>query len=433
MRSCFYNDKMSTQIKLNNPQSRFFSSAHFATAFVGGFGSGKSEGLFTRMLSTKLQFPQNDLAYFAPTYSLIKDIAYVRLDAMLSSFGVQFNLNKTDHYLKIKNCGKILFRTLDNPDKIVGFEVMDGFIDELDTLPFDVAENCWNKVIARCRQKPKHKAKHKRPENQIFVGTTPEGFNFTWKMWESEPREGYYQIKARTDSNPHLPKNYIENLKNSYSKELIEAYLNGEYVNLIGKTVYHCYDSDKNNTDRQIRKGDKLYVGCDFNVNNMSAVIHVIEDGHPLAVGEITGLTDTPDLIRELNRYRDEGHQVIVYPDSTGKSNKTIDASKSDIQLFRNEYFEIRAPYSNPPIKDRISSMNGMFCNSRGERRYLVNRLKCPEYSNALLKQTWESNGKPKKTYSNNIDDLNDAAGYFMHYEFSIDKIQFSSRSVAVG
>jgi hypothetical protein len=39
---------------------------------------------------------------------------------------------------------------------------------------------------------------------------------------------------------------------------------------------------------------------------------------------------------------------------------------------------------ANPPVKDRINSMNAMFCNGNGERRYKVNVARCPVYTEAL-------------------------------------------------
>jgi hypothetical protein len=38
---------------------------------------------------------------------------------------------------------------------------------------------------------------------------------------------------------------------------------------------------------------------------------------------------------------------------------------------------------ANPPVKDRINSVNAMFCNGNGERRYKVNVTRCPVYTRA--------------------------------------------------
>ena len=67
-----------------------------------------------------------------------------------------------------------------------------------------------------------------------------------------------------------------------------------------------------------------------------------------------------------------------------------------------------------------MNAMNAMFCNSTGERRYLVNVDLCPTYADSLEQQVWADNGEPDKTQDN--DHPNDAAGYFIHKEFPLIK-----------
>lgn len=71
-------------------------------------------------------------------------------------------------------------------------------------------------------------------------------------------------------------------------------------------------------------------------------------------------------------------------------------------------------------MKDRINSMNAMFCNGNGERRYKVNVQRCPVYAESLEQQVWAENGEPDKTADN--DHPNDAGGYFIVKQFPIIK-----------
>jgi hypothetical protein len=68
---------------------------------------------------------------------------------------------------------------MENPDAIVGYEVADSMVDELDTLPTAKANEVWNKIIARNRQK-----KPDGTPNSVAVGTTPEGFRFVYEKWQ---------------------------------------------------------------------------------------------------------------------------------------------------------------------------------------------------------------------------------------------------------
>ncbi|MBN0803053.1 terminase, partial [Pseudomonas aeruginosa] len=49
-----------------------------------------------------------------------------------------------------------------------------------------------------------------------------------------------------------------------------------------------------------------------------------------------------------------------------------------------------------------------------------VNPDRCPTYADALEQQVWGTNGEPDK--SADIDHPNDAAGYFIHKEFPVER-----------
>ena len=144
----------------------------------------------------------------------------------------------------------------------------------------------------------------------------------------------------------------------------------------------------------------------DFNVGKMAAVAHVLREGQPRAVDELTNGYDTPDMIRRIKEryWRYEGGQYVktreirIYPDASGDSRKSVNASQTDIALLREAGFVVCVNAANPPVKDRINAMNAMFCNANGERRYKVNVAKCPTYAEALEQQAWAANGEPDKT-----------------------------------
>jgi hypothetical protein len=108
---------------------------------------------------------------------------------------------------------------------------------------------------------------------------------------------------------------------------------------------------------------------------------------------------------------------IRVYPDASGGSRKSVNASTSDLALLRDAGFAVSAGSANPPVKDRVNSMNAMFCNAKGERRYFVNADACPNYAEALERQAWDKSGEPDKT--SGYDHVNDSAGYYIVRDFS--------------
>ena len=398
-------------------QEAFIYNKSAFPAFVGGFGSGKTAAAIARIMTLKRLCPKQDVAYYLPTYGLVEDIAYQRFPMLFEKHGLPFKLNRQAATLQT-DIGRIIFRTMDNPDKIIGYEVAHSVCDELDTLPIEKARNVWNKVIARNRQKAFTNAGTAIP-NSVAVATTPEGFRFVYDRWVKNKAAGYDLVRAKTMDNAHnLPADYIDNLRNSYSSQLLAAYLDGEFVNLTAGSVYPEFDRALNATNETIAPKETLHIGCDFNVTKMSAVIHVLRGDDPHAAMEITDVFDTPAMARIIKeRYRDNGHSIMIYPDASGSGRRSNNASESDIAILKQHGFHVCVNSTNPAVKDRVLSMNRMLHNE-GERRYRVNPQHCPQLVESLEKQPYDKNGEPDK--ASGLDHILDAAGYFIAYKYPI-------------
>jgi len=399
-------------IELTRPQFDFVTAPERFPAMVAGFGAGKSEAACWRALKLKRAYPGQDVAYYLPTYDLVARMAFPRFEEKLEGMGASFKINKNDSLISIWNCGSIILRTMDNPARIVAYEVADSICDELDTLPTDKARDVWNKVIARNRQKKPDGA-----ANTVAVATTPEGFRFVYERWKKNPAQGYRLIHASTMSNAaNLPDGYIDSLRSSYPSNLLAAYLDGQFVNLTSGSIYAEFDRTLNRSTETIQISEPLHIGMDFNVGQMAGAVFVLRDGDPHGVDEITGVLDTPAMIATI-KSRYQGHAIYVYPDASGGGRRSNNASESDIALLRAAGFTVLAPSANPPVKNRILAMNQMI-HCEGVRRLKVNVDRCPMLVEALEKQAYDKNGEPDKT--SGLDHINDACGYFVHYRYPV-------------
>lgn len=403
---------MTTQ-KLSKPQFRLVATKSQYPAMVAGFGSGKTKALISRALYLKSNYPNQNIAYYLPTFDLVRNIGFPRFSEELEILGARYKINKVFHTVDIENCGSIIFRSMDTPERIVGYEVADSLVDELDTLKKEQARTAWQKIIARNRQK--------KPDGSIntsAVGTTPEGFRFVYEMWGKQKLAGYELIKASTYSNRrNLPDGYIEALESTYPSNLLSAYLDGEFVNLTNGAVYPNFDRNLNSTFETMKPSEPLHIGLDFNVTNMSAVIHVLRNNEPHAVLELTGIFDTPTMARMIKeRYKDNGHAIYIYPDASGNSRKSNNASESDLAILRQHGFNVLVNSTNPAVKDRVLSVNSML----ESRKYRVNPDTCPSLVESFERQAYDKNGEPDKT--SGFDHVLDAAGYMIAYRYPINK-----------
>jgi len=161
---------------------------------------------------------------------------------------------------------------MENPQNIVGVEAGRIAIDELDLLSVDKATIAWNKIIGRARAKG--------IQNRVDVGTTPEGFKFTYKRFVTEGGGDYGLVHASTYENEmNLPEGYIKSLLDTYPSYLIKAYLNGEFTNLTSGTVYRQFDRVAHNSPETINETEQLHIGQDFNVQNMASAVCVNRAG----------------------------------------------------------------------------------------------------------------------------------------------------------
>ena len=406
---------------LNEPQARFLALEHPYRALVAGYGSGKTWAICAADCKHYWEHPRANRGYFAPTYPQIRDIYFPTIEEVAFDWGLRVKVaeanKEVSFYSGRQYRGTTICRSMEKPASIVGFKIARASVDEIDTMPEAKAQQAWRKIIARLRLKFDG-------TNGADVATTPEGFKFTWRQFVKAVRDDpalaslYGLVHASTYENERfLPDDYISNLRASYPEQLIDAYLRGLFVNLTSGTVYHTFDRRKNGSSEFVRDGEPVFVGMDFNVGKMAAVIHVLRNGTPHAVGEVVNGYDTPDMIRTL-RSRLGQRQIRVYPDASGDSRKSVNASTTDIQLLRAAGFGVIVPGANGAVKDRVNAMNAMFCNAEGERRYRVNADLCPTYADCLEQQVWSDTGEPDKSAGK--DHHNDAAGYYIVREFPV-------------
>lgn len=346
-----------------------------------------------------MQYPNVDVAYYLPTYGLIEDVARGTFEDIMTKQNLDFKYNG-QHSRYSTPYGKIILRSMDTPSRIVGYEVGYSLIDEADLLPKKKMREAFNRIIGRNRS-VLHDGKH----NSVDFVSTPEGFNFLYDFFVKEENETKKLIKGITLNNPHLPPSYVQNLKNTYTPEQLRAYLFGDFVNLENESVYYSFDRIKNGTQREVKPREQIFIGMDFNIGNMSAVVFVYENGKAYAVDELTGVLDTPTMGQILKeKYR--GHRATVFPDASGQNRKTV--GMSDVKYLRSLGFTVTVRNRNPFVKDRVTVSNVAFKN----KRVFVNSLRCPEFTEALEKQAYK-NGEPDK--SSGFDHVNDAGTYAIY------------------
>ena len=409
---------------LNEPQKRFLDLQHKYRAFVAGFGSGKTWVGCAAICKHAYKWPKINVGYFAPTYGHIRDIFYPTIEEVAADWGLNVKIHlankEVDIYVGRHYRMTVLCRSLEKPADIVGFKIGYALIDELDLLKKDKAELAWRKIMARMRQNSDGL------KNGIDISTTPEGFKFVYNQFVSQIRDTpslaktYGMVQASTyENSDNLPSDYISSLRESYPPQLVEAYLHGQFTNLLSGSVYNRFDRALNHTDEEIKEYEPLHIGMDFNVMNMTATINVVRQGSPLQLGELCGVRDTPEMAKMIqDRFINKGHPVTVYPDASGQNTSSKSASESDLSILQKYGIRIDVNPSNPAVKDRVNAVNAQILNDYGVRNFKINTNLCPVTTEAFEQQAYDRNGEPDKTTGH--DHMMDAEGYFLVKRFPI-------------
>lgn len=389
-------------------------------ALVGGYRSGKSvAGVWKSLRCAVELFPGENGVILAPISGMNQTNIVPILRKILPLTGLDYDVDRLNSErcyrldIKVGNhvSGIYLDVSAENSSRMVGRSLAWGYFDEADLCrTADLAYDAFVQMKNRLSEAEYPLA---------FATSTPEGYGFMHKRFVEEADEDTKIWHVSMKDNFLLPKGYVQGQLKNIPASKQAAYVEGQFANIFTSTVYSDFDRELNDskvTIADVGPYDPIHIGMDFNIDHMAAIVHIIDQrGDPHAINEIVEVKDTPSMVKEIKRlYPDR--QIWVYPDASGK-NRNAAGVETSMETLKKAGFKIVVNAANPPVGDRINSMNAMFLNGAGQRRYRVNSRLCPAYVRGLERQAWVK-GEPDK--SNNIDHPLDAGGYFITKRYAI-------------
>ena len=377
---------------------------HRKLALVCGFGAGKTYALVSKSIILASMNVGCISAIFEPTAPMLRDILMRTMNELLELWEIPFTFRASplpEYQLQFKEgVHTILLRTILTYQRLRGQNLCAVGFDEADTVNKRDAEQAMNMALARLRS---------GDVQQFYATTTPEGHSWAFDTFEKNAKDDTRLIKAKTSDNPYLPEGFIDSLLENYPPQLIQAYLNGNFCNLTTGQVYDKFDRNIHvlETDPVINEHEPIRVGIDFNIGNMNAVIGIATANKFIVIDEISKSHDTDSLAKEI-KAKYPFNKIYVYPDASG-GNRSTNASKTDIQILESYGFLNQSALSNPAIRDRVNSVQGMFLNGKGESKMMISK-KAIRLIECLELQSYNDKGEPDK--DSGYDHMNDALGY---------------------
>ena len=382
----------------------------------------------------------------AMTFPLVRDTTLVSFKEHLDNMGLVAGYHYTENISQAKitfyNGSEVLFRHLEEPDKLKSLNL--GFV-ELEEMS-DTPESTFLMLLSRLRQAKREGwdetaqlEGHKGFQYRLFGHTNPEpNKGWIYKNFVEKKQSNYRLILAPTTQNVFLPEGYIENMKNAYDPEYYRINVLGEFGDYTSGLVVKGF-SDENIVDCEYVPELDIWLTCDFNVDPMCwYVAHVTHNNKVFFIDEFcVENTHTKQVADEfIRRYKDHRKHIWITGDASGDYRKTQSAITDYVIIrdtLRNYYghnaVDVKKRPFNPPVRARIAAWNTMVKNSNGERKLFMNK-KCEKliYNCYNLKYKTGTSIVDVPTYSQIANDRNlkflehpfDAASYLVELLFPI-------------
>jgi len=388
-------------------QRNLWNSQAFIKALVGGYGSGKTMIGSKRMIASCIFNAPVPIMGVSPSYRQAKRTTIPTIKALLDGRRIDYDWRPSDWEFRIRYKGRqgtLWIGSGENPDALKGPNLAAAYLDE----PFIMDKPVFDQMLARVRD-PRSRLR------EIWLTGTPEELNWGYDIIEGEDAGKYLleMVRAKTAGNLALPPDFIDTLRKAYDEKAVQAYMNGEFINLSTGRIYHQFDKCKNLQSVITPPGIPLRLGMDFNVNPMAACVFWINEGHMHVVAEIElPNSDTEDMIKYATG-RWPGI-VCAYPDPAGSARHTASAGGvTDHIIIENLGLQVFAHLAHPAIRDRYNAVNTKL--GDGSLTFDPGCSKLRSYCERLTHE-----GIRKMDH---MTHLTDALGYPVEYLFPVSRI----------
>jgi hypothetical protein len=340
---------------------------------------------------------------------MARQIVWRKLKNKLQDLNWVSKTNETELTITLVNGSVISLKGADNYDSLRGvgldFIVLDEFAD--------IDPEAWYETLRPTLSDKAGKA--------LFIGT-PRGIgNWAYEVYQNTQDDptNWQSFSYTTLDGGQVPQEEIAQAR----KDLDERTFRQEYMatfETFSGRIYYAFDRALNVVKYEGTTPDVVYVGMDFNIDPMSAVVAVRIGDTLHIIDEVRMFSsNTQEMITELKQ-RFPGTKFWVYPDPAGNQRKTSAGGVTDVTLLSNAGFVVKAPRVHTPVRDRINAVNSRLCSSTSIRHLIIDP-KCKYTIEGLERQIYkEGSSQPDK--DSGYDHMNDALGYMVDYLFPVRK-----------
>lgn len=399
-------------MQLSKPQARVARDNHRFKVVIAGRRWGKTY-LAIRDICYHARIPNRNIFYITSSYRAAKMIVWEPLKTKLFDLKWAEKVNESELSIRLKNGSTIALKGAENPDSLRGVSLDYVVIDEV----AEINESLWTEVI--------RPALADKQGGALFIGTPKGKGNWSYELYQMpQYQPGVWQSwQFTTASGGRVSNDEIEQAKRDMSEKQFRQEFHATFETFEGR-VAHAFEREHNVVDvnEVLDHVDTstLYVGCDFNVNPVTAAVCILAGDEMYVIDEVViHNSNTQELADELkNRYPNS--KIFVYPDPSGNQRKTSANGATDHTILQNSGFIVKAPRKHDAVRDRINAINARFANSQGKRQLFVDKT-CKYTIESMEKYTYKE-GTQTPDKNSGYDHIFDALSYCVAYLYPLKK-----------
>lgn len=402
------------------PEARFRDAVcgrRFGKTFLGA-----AEIRRAAWLAGQWQVPvEDEIWYAAPSFRQAKRVFWGRLKKAIPRDWLAKAANESECLLSLKSGHVIRLVGLDAYDNLRGSGVFFVLVDEWADCTYAAWEAVLRPMLSTCRYVVN--GVERRGGHALRIGT-PKGFNHCYAGFLAGQPGGEADCRSwlyTTLAGGNVPPEEVAAARASMDARTFRQEYEASFEHYAGR-VYYAFERAHAVQPCVLDASLPIYVGMDFNINPMSAVVVQEQAGGVLAVVDevVLPTSNTGEMAAELKRrYARAGSvaHVRIFPDPAGAQRRTSAHGETDISILRAAGFEVVALAAHPLVRDRINVVNAKFLSADGQRALRVDR-RCRRLIECLEKLCYrEGSGEPDK--SGGFDHLPDALGYYVYTRFA--------------
>lgn len=225
------------------------------------------------------------------SYPALKDIVYPQFKVICELAGIKYKEHKSERRFTLQNGAEVMFRSLDQPDRIRGIEVSWFGIDEGRNFDSDYA---YQIMVGRLRQGAgvyKHAG---------WVCSTPNGYDWMWRRFHpdspSRAEDSSWYNAPTYDNKRNLPKEYIVDLERDFEGRWFEQEVLGKFVGVVSGAVFPDFDPSMHVGRVSYNANLPLYSFWDFGIGDSGVCVFAQLDWVPKLLGDGHTIVHKPTL-----------------------------------------------------------------------------------------------------------------------------------------